>query len=101
LVSAIVISRYQKSIGGVTINHFSSSDRGDGRERLGLHPKADVSCCALSKARIACLCALVGPMACTGGKPYHMTFVNNNELRTLHMSFENACNNFINLSYDK
>jgi hypothetical protein len=34
-------------------------------------------------------------------KSYHMTFVNNNELRTLHMSYENACNNFINLSYDK
>jgi hypothetical protein len=31
-------------------------------------------------------------------KSYHMTFVNNNELRTLHMSYENACNNFINLS---
>jgi hypothetical protein len=30
-------------------------------------------------------------------KSYHMTFVNNNELRTLHMSYENACNNFINL----
>jgi hypothetical protein len=34
-------------------------------------------------------------------KSYHMTFVNNNELRTLHMSYENACNNFINLSYNK
>jgi hypothetical protein len=34
-------------------------------------------------------------------KAYHMTFVNNNELRTLHMSYENACNNFINLSYGK
>jgi hypothetical protein len=32
---------------------------------------------------------------------YHMTFVNNNELRTLHMLYENACNNFINLSYGK
>jgi hypothetical protein len=34
-------------------------------------------------------------------KSYHMTFVNNNELRTLHMSYENTCNNFINLSYGK
>jgi hypothetical protein len=34
-------------------------------------------------------------------KSYHMTFVNNNELKTLHMSYENACNNFINLSYCK
>jgi hypothetical protein len=32
---------------------------------------------------------------------YHMTFVNNNELRILHMSYENACNNLINLSYGK
>jgi hypothetical protein len=33
-------------------------------------------------------------------KSYYMTFVNNNELRTLHTSYENACNNFINLSYN-
>jgi hypothetical protein len=34
-------------------------------------------------------------------KSYHMTFVNNNELRAFYMSYENAYNNFINLSYSK